>query len=177
MGMPTDFSISAVTDADIAPVCALAREIWLQHYPGIITVRQIEYMLAQRYSPEAIRMQLQAGEAWWDKLEIRGELCGFASCERAMRARAMKLDKLYVHQLARGKGYGAALIEHVARSASRQGMDTLILQVNKYNHGSVAAYLRAGFVVAKAVKVDIGNGFVMDDYVMSRSLNANQNPP
>lgn len=177
MAMPTDFSISAVADADIAPVCALAREIWLQHYPGIITVRQIEYMLAQRYSPEAIRMQLQAGEAWWDKLEVRGELCGFASRERATQARTMKLDKLYVHQLVRGKGYGAALIEHVAQSASRQDMDTLILQVNKYNHGSVAAYLRAGFVVAKAVKVDIGNGFVMDDYVMSRSLNSSQNPP
>ena len=43
-----DFSISPVRDADIAPVCALAREIWMQHYPGIITVRQIEYMLARR---------------------------------------------------------------------------------------------------------------------------------
>jgi len=46
MAVPADFSISPVRDADIAPVCALAREIWLQHYPGIITVRQIEYMLA-----------------------------------------------------------------------------------------------------------------------------------
>ncbi len=170
MAVPADFSISPVRHADIAPVCALAREIWLQHYPGIITVRQIEYMLAQRYSPGAIRAQLQTGEAWWDKLEVQGELCGFASCERGAQVRAMKLDKLYVHQLVRGKGYGAALIEHAAQAARRQGMDSLYLQVNKYNHGSVAAYLRTGFTVAKTVKVDIGNGFFMDDYVMSRSL-------
>jgi GNAT superfamily N-acetyltransferase len=170
VAVPANFSISPVRDADVAPVCALAREIWLQHYPGIITVRQIEYMLAQRYSPGAIRAQLQAGEAWWDKLEVQGELCGFASCERGAQARAMKLDKLYVHQLVRGKGYGAALIENVAQAARRQGMDSLYLQVNKYNHGSVAAYLRTGFAVAKTVKVDIGNGFFMDDYVMSRSL-------
>ena len=162
------FRISSVRDADIAPVCALAREIWMQHYPGIITVRQIEYMLAQRYSPDAIRMQLQAGDAWWDKLEVRGELCGFASYERGTGARAMKLDKLYVHQLVRGKGYGAALIDHVTKVARRQGMDNLTLQVNKYNHGSVAAYLRVGFAVAKTVKVDIGNGFFMDDYVMEK---------
>jgi len=170
MAAATDFSISPVRDADITPVCALAREIWMQHYPGIITVKQIEYMLAQRYSPDAIRAQLQAGEAWWVKLEVRGELCGFASYERGTEAQAMKLDKLYVHQLARGKGYGAALIDHVAKAARQQGMDKLYLQVNKYNRGSVAAYLRLGFAVAKTVKVDIGSGFFMDDYVMSRSL-------
>jgi GNAT superfamily N-acetyltransferase len=165
-----DFSISPVRDADIVPVCALAREIWMQHYPGIITVKQIEYMLAQRYSPDAIRMQLKAGEARWDKLEVRGELFGFASYERGTEAFAMKLDKLYVHQLARGRGYGAALIDHVAKAARRQGMDNLTLQVNKYNHGSVAAYLHVGFAVANTVKVDIGNGFFMDDYVMSKAL-------
>jgi diamine N-acetyltransferase len=165
-----DFRITPLRDADIAPVCALAREIWMQHYPGIITVRQIEYMLAQRYSPAEIRMQLKTGEACWDELEVRGELCGFASYERGTEARAMKLDKLYVHQLARGKGYGAALIDHVAKAATQQGMDKLTLQVNKFNHGSIAVYLRTGFKVAKIVKADIGSGFFMDDYVMSKSL-------
>ena len=171
MAVTTNFRISPLCDADTEPV-SLAREIWLQHYPGIITVSQIEYMLAQRYSPEAIRKQLRSGEAWWDKLEVDGDLCGFASYEHGVEARTMKLDKLYVHQLVRGKGYGATLIEHVAKAATRQGMDTLYLQVNKYNHGSVAAYLRTGFKVAKTVKVDIGNGFFMDDYLMSRSLAA-----
>ena len=170
MNAPADCTITAVSDADVASVCALAREIWLQHYPGIITVKQIEYMLAQRYAPDIIRAQLRSGEAWWDKLEVGAELCGFASYERGRQARSMKLDKLYVHQRVRGRGYGAALIDHVARVARREGMDTLYLQVNKYNHGAVAAYLRAGFGVAKSVRVDIGNGFVMDDYVMSRAL-------
>ena len=170
MALPTAHRIAALGDADIAPVGARAGEIGLQHHPGIITGRPREYMLAQRYEPAAIRAQLQAGTAWWDKLEVRGELCGFASYERGITARAMKLDKLYVHQLVRGKGYGAALIEHATHAAREQGMDTLYLQVNKYNHASVAAYRRAGFVVARTVKVDIGNGFFMDDYVMSLSL-------
>jgi len=163
-----DFSISPLRNADIPPVCSLAREIWLQHYPGIITVKQIEYMLAQRYSSDIIGMQLHTGQAWWDKLEVCGELCGFASYERGREPGAMKLDKLYVHQVVRGKGYGAALIEHVAGVARRQGMETLYLQVNKQNRGSVAAYLRAGFAVANSVTVDIGRGFVMDDYVMEK---------
>ena len=101
---------------------------------------------------------------------MRGELCGFASYERGIDARTMKLDKLYVHQVVRGRGYGAALIDHVAKAARRQGMDNLTLQVNKSNHGSVAAYLRVGFQVARTVKVDIGNGFFMDDYLMEKDL-------
>jgi hypothetical protein len=34
----------------------------------------------------------------------------------------------------------------------------------------VAAYLRLGFKLAKAVKADIGDGFFMDDYVMVKPL-------
>lgn len=162
--------IRPLLDSEVESLCALAREIWLQHYPGIVTVRQIEYMLAQRYSPDAIRAQLRDGTASWDKLEVAGELCGFASCERGEDSRKMKLDKLYVHQVYRGRGLGAALVDHAAAAARREGRDTLYLQVNKYNHGSVEAYRRMGFAIIRSVKVDIGEGFVMDDYVMSRSL-------
>jgi GNAT superfamily N-acetyltransferase len=165
-----DFVIARVRDADIAALCALAREIWMQHYPGIITVKQIEYMLAQRYSPRWIAAQLNSGEAWWDKLEVRGELCGFASYEPGSGGHDMKLDKLYVHRLFRGKGYGAALVGHVLKAARQHGMETLYLQVNKFNHGSIAAYRRLGFKVVKAVTADIGSGFVMDDYVMSKPI-------
>lgn len=166
----TAYRIGPLLDSEVEALCALAREIWMQHYPGIITVNQIEYMLAQRYSPNAIRAQLREGTASWDKLEVAGELCGFASCERGDDSRKMKLDKLYVHQVYRGRGLGAALVDHVSGAARREGRDTLYLQVNKYNHGSVEAYKRMGFAIIRSVKVDIGEGFLMDDHVMSRSL-------
>ncbi|HXF16433.1 MAG TPA: GNAT family N-acetyltransferase, partial [Burkholderiales bacterium] len=67
------------------------------------------------------------------------------------------------------------LIAHVAESARRGGMEELYLQVNKHNHASVAAYLRVGFVVVQAVKADIGNGFFMDDFVMSKPVVAAMN--
>jgi len=49
-----DCRIAPLVIADIEPLTALAREIWHQRYPGIITVKQIEYMLEQRYSPDTI---------------------------------------------------------------------------------------------------------------------------
>jgi len=56
-----DCRIAPLVIADIEPLTALAREIWHQRYPGIITVKQIEYMLEQRYSPDTIRAEIENG--------------------------------------------------------------------------------------------------------------------
>jgi GNAT superfamily N-acetyltransferase len=68
----------------------------------------------------------------------------------------MKLDKLYVHRMYRGKGLGAALIRHAERLAAGNGCRRLYLQVNRGNLDSIAMYRRVGFEVEKEVKVDIG---------------------
>ncbi len=56
------------------------------------------------------------------------------------------------------------------QAARARGCSRLYLQVNKNNTGSIAAYERNGFAVAKSVKVDIGGGYFMDDYVMDKNL-------
>jgi diamine N-acetyltransferase len=165
-----DFRISAADDADFQPIARLAREIWYRHYPGIISVRQIDYMLDQRYRAEVMRRQIAGGRAWWDKLETDSRLVGFASYETGERNGDMKLDKLYVDQRFQGRGFGSALLRHVEAEACRHGCRRLYLQVNKNNRGAIAAYLRNGYAIAESVKVDIGNGFVMDDYVMAKEI-------
>jgi diamine N-acetyltransferase len=162
------FVISALRESEVEPLTRLAREIWLQHYPGIITVRQLEYMLGQRYSPQVILEQLRDGSAWWDKLEVAGTLAGFSCVEPD--GKSLKLDKLYVHQRFRRHGYGRALIEQAERRALQEGCDRIYLQVNRGNHDSIAMYRRVGFGIEKTLKVDIGGGFVMDDYVMAKSV-------
>lgn len=164
------FAISALRENEVETLAQLAREIWLQHYPGIITVRQIEYMLAQRYSVALITEQLRDPAVWWDKLEVDGLLAGFACCEKTQPCGDMKLDKLYVDGRYRGRGYGAAMIQHARQRAQREGCERLYLQVNRGNHDSVAVYRRAGFAIEKTVKVEIGGGFVMDDFVMSMRI-------
>jgi GNAT superfamily N-acetyltransferase len=162
--------ISPVGASEVPDICALAREIWYQHYPGIITVRQIDYMLDQRYRPEVILEQIASGHAWWDKLEIGGRLAGFVQYEPGSKSASMKLDKIYVHGRYRGKGYGSALLRHVEEQARRLGMQTLYLQVNKGNANSIEVYRRNSFEVTDKIKVDIGGGFWMDDYVMEKKV-------
>ena len=48
----------------------------------------------------------------------------------------------------------------------------MILSVNKRNTKAITAYRRNGYDVADSIVTDIGNGFVMNDYVMAKNLSA-----
>jgi diamine N-acetyltransferase len=168
--MSTQVRIEPLTEADVEALAALAREIWLAHYPGIISIEQIEYMLAQRYTPAHVRAELGRNDLWWDKLVIDGEIAGFASYFFTDNPGEMKLDKLYVRQDRQRMGCGGLMIAHVCAFARRMSCTRLTLAVNRMNAGAIAAYRRHGFAVKGAVVKDIGGGFVMDDYIMEKAL-------
>jgi ribosomal protein S18 acetylase RimI-like enzyme len=167
---PTAACIRPLETQDIECVSALAREIWRAHYPGIISVEQIEYMLAQRYDPAIIRAELAQGGKWWDVLVCSGDIVSFASCFPADEPGAMKFDKLYVHPRCQRRGYGSMLIEHVCARTARHGLRRLMLAVNRNNRNAIAAYRKHGFEIREAIVKDIGGGFVMDDYIMVREI-------
>jgi ribosomal protein S18 acetylase RimI-like enzyme len=170
----SDLNILPVLEPDIDTLVALARAIWYRHYPDIISVEQIEYMLGQRYHPDLIRAQLASERVWWDKLVMHGAMIAFSSCELSDHAGEMKLDKIYVRYDLRGHGHGSRLIRNVEARALAAGCTRLSLQVNKNNRSAIEAYRRNGFSVAQAAKFDIGNGFYMDDYVMAKALGGEQ---
>jgi len=162
--------IVAATESDLRPVAELAGVIWRRHYPGIITPGQIEYMLALGYSHDALERFLVEPGAGLLLAYDASRLIGFAAYYRSDEAGELKLDKLYVHEDYHGRGVGSRLIARVEESARAQGRGTLILQVNKNNAKAIRAYEHNGFAVRKPVVVDIGGGYVMDDYVMAKRL-------
>lgn len=168
--MAAAVSIAPLEPEEIGDLVILAREIWLAHYPAIISRDQIEYMLAQRYAPEVIRKELERLDVWWDVLREDGRLAGFSSYFLTGAPGEMKLDKLYVDTRRQRRGYGGRLIERAAEVARCQGCDRLMLAVNKRNLDAIGAYVKHGFEVVDAVVKDIGGGFVMDDYIMARRL-------
>ena len=82
----------------------------------------------------------------------------------------MKLHKLYLHPNWQRRGLGSHLLKHVEQIARASGFSTLLLSVNKANSQAIAAYQKNGFTIREAVTNDIGNGFVMDDYIMAKQL-------
>jgi GNAT superfamily N-acetyltransferase len=163
-------AIDALDPRDIDELCRLARTVWLSHYPPIIGLAQTEYMLRQRYEPDAIRAELASGAIWWDVLREDGTMQAFASSFVADQAGALKLDKLYVNPARQRQGLGARLLQHVCERARTLGCEKVVLAVNKRNHNAISAYRKHGFDVTEAVVKDIGGGFVMDDYIMQKTV-------
>ncbi|WP_300453942.1 GNAT family N-acetyltransferase [Accumulibacter sp.] len=164
-----DIAISALRPEDVGPVVALARLVWQRTYPGIISQEQIDFMLEQRYNPQRLREELATPGIWWDQIRVDGQLVGFASA-LTTAAGEMKLDKLYVAPQHQRSGLGARLLERVVEHALANGCRTLILAVNKRNEQAIAAYRKHGFGIRESVCVDIGGGFVMDDFIMAKPL-------
>jgi len=154
---------------DLPDVAALADEIWRAYYPGILSQAQIDYMLARGYAPAALARYGRESGAGVAFARAEGERAGFA-CWHRYGAATTKLDKLYVRTTLHARGLGRALVAHVADAARADGAATLVLNVNKGNAAAIAFYERVGFAIREAVVVDIGGGFVMDDYVMAKAL-------
>lgn len=163
-------TIVPALEADLPVVAALAGRIWRLHYPGIISEAQIDYMLARGYALDVLARFLREEGAGLVIARHAGEPVGFAAWCRSGTTATTKLDKLYVLPTLHRQGIGRRMIEHVAARARADGATTLVLNVNKRNAAAIAAYRRCAFVVREAIVVDIGEGHVMDDYVMARAL-------
>lgn len=162
--------ILPVTEEHLPELIELAGVIWRQHYPGIISHAQIDYMLGRMYSIDVLREEMRGKGVRFVRLMVCGRFVGFASYGPAVEPGVMKLHKCYLLPEMHGRGYGSLLLQHCEREVRRLGARRLILAVNKRNAKAVAAYQRNGFTVSESVITDFGNGFVMDDYIMAKDL-------
>lgn len=155
--------------SDISLLQQLAHTIWHSHYPGIITVEQIEFMLSNMYSASQISKELDEGY-YWVIIISEQQPVGFLSYHVEDQKKCVKLNKLYVLVAYHGKGIGQAALEYVKEEAKRLKANKLYLAVNKQNVKAIQAYRKAGFASEKEVVTEIGNGYVMDDYIMSVAI-------
>lgn len=163
-------AIRPLAAADVDAVADLARHTWQDAYADLIPQAQIDYMLAQRYNRQTLLNELDRVGIWWDQLFVDDQRAAFASYHLTGQPGEMKLDKLYVAPEHQRTGLGGILITHIADQARAQGCSHLILAVNKRNERAIRAYHKHGFQVREAVQVDIGSGFVMDDFIMEKSV-------
>ena len=167
---PNQNEIVRATEAGLPAISELAGVIWRACYPGIITMEQIDYMLARMYALDVLRDEIRSQGIRYDRLLLDGKLVGFASYGPTSEPGVMKLHKLYLLPEMQGRGLGSRLLQQVEGEVRTGGARRLILSVNKRNTKAITAYKRNGFVIVESVVTDIGNGFVMDDYIMAKEL-------
>jgi ribosomal protein S18 acetylase RimI-like enzyme len=163
-----NINIKPVALPDLPAIAVLAREIWQATYPNIITQAQIDFMLEQRYGNERLHDDLEDANKWLDQVFVDERRVGFAFCELCKGE--YKLDTLYVLPNFQRQGVGGALIAHAAARAKKLGYPCVVLAVNKYNEQAIKAYHKHGFTVRESLVTNIGQGFIMDDYIMEKRV-------
>lgn len=152
-----------IVKTEISIVQKLAREIWNEHYIKILSQQQIDYMLDLFYSEEKIRSEIEQGVVWEMLMEDETPI-GYLACK--IEPQKIYISKIYLKAETRGKGLGKFLLNRTIEIAKENQKKSIYLNVNKFNTDSIAFYERNGFVKIDEGIFEIGNGFVMDDYIM-----------
>jgi diamine N-acetyltransferase len=164
---PVTTFVPVTTRAQIEAVAALARDIWYEYYVALIGRAQVDYMVAKFQSAAAMSRQIDEGYEYFlvrrDDRDV-GYL-GF----QVQGEGGLFLSKFYLQCSVRGAGTGRVALEFIERLARERGLKLIWLTVNKGNP-AVNAYKRLGFRIAADLVMDIGGGFVMDDYRMEKAL-------
>jgi ribosomal protein S18 acetylase RimI-like enzyme len=154
--------LSEAGESDLADIAGLATLIWNQHYPEIIGQAQVDYMLQMMYSAESLREQLLAKHHRFFLIRSGSEKIGFISMHKENNDN-WYLNKFYVDQQSIYRGAGSRIFKEIVNLLQPE---KITLTVNRANYKSINFYFKMGFKISGLVKMDIGNGFVMDDFVM-----------
>ncbi|MEY3780805.1 MAG: hypothetical protein RL003_266 [Bacteroidota bacterium] len=150
------------TDENISSIQTMADEIWRDHYPEIIGMEQVEYMLGRFYSREGMLQQMRDGQQFY-RVMLDGQPKGFLAIEARGEGNYF-LNKLYIDTREQGRGLGQAIWQNVLLLLS--DLREMRLQVNRQNYKAINFYFKVGFVIERVADFDIGDGYFMNDFVM-----------
>ncbi len=159
--------VPVVNSADADIVAAIAREVWNEHYSAILTREQIEYMLEKFQSAGAILRQIEEQRYGYFLLASPRPFGYFAIKEESG---SLFLSKFYILKEFRGKGCASAGFDFMEEFAAGRGLSKIWLTVNRENAESISVYRHKGYEIVREQVADIGNGFVMDDYIMEKHI-------
>ncbi len=161
--------VEATTD-HIYNIQVLSNVIWPVTFSNILSQEQIAYMMDMMYSTSSLEKQMKELNHHYLLAEEDGEYLGYLSYELNYKGMPItKIHKIYVLPSVQGKGVGRLFINVVSELALKNNNTLLSLNVNRYNK-AIDFYKRMGFDFFTNENIDIGNGFLMEDYVMNKDL-------
>jgi GNAT superfamily N-acetyltransferase len=162
-------TITVAAESQLGIIQNLAKVIWPEAYGAILPQEQLDYMMNMMYSDNSLSNQLRNKNVFL-LARIDEDFIGFASYELNYdESNYTKIHKLYVLPEIQGKGVGKELINYIQEIANKNSNSALILNVNKYNKAK-DFYLHNQYEIADSVVVEIGNGYVMDDFIMKKNI-------
>lgn len=162
--------IVSTTVKDIPTIQELSSIIWPVTFAEILSQEQIEYMMNMMYSTESLTKQIEEEQHNYVLVKYGNEYLGYLSYQLHIKnSYTTKIHKIYVLPNLQGKGVGKALIDFAVQEAKKYGDQFLTLNVNRYNK-ALGFYEHLGFSISRVENIEIGKGFLMEDYVMTMAL-------
>ncbi len=140
-------------------------EIFKEHYIPILGDQQVEYMIGLFHTPSAIKRQMSEGCNFY-LVFSNTTPCGFFGIEK--HGARIFLSKLYLAKHYRNEGTGRRMLKKIIELSEKE--TAIYLTVNKHNDSSLGFYIHEGFKKIGDLVTDIGNNYVMDDYIMEKKI-------
>ncbi|TDW51944.1 L-amino acid N-acyltransferase YncA [Flavobacterium sp. 270] len=163
-------TISEATVSDIKTIQDITYKTWPITYGEILTEEQLKYMLEMIYSDEALTAQFQKREQLFYLISDENAVLGFIGIEHNYnKETTTKIHKIYLLPETQGKGIGKMAFEKIGELALENNSTSLLLNVNRFNK-ALNFYEKIGFKIIEEVNIEIGNGYLMEDYVMEKHI-------
>ena len=156
------------TEEQIKKLAEVANIVWHDAFKEILTLEQIEYMIEKFQSYNALSQAVNKNGYEYYFIKQDNIIMGYIGLHE--EAGKMFLSKLYILKEYRGKGISSKTFEFIENLAKEKNLKSVWLTVNKNNNHAIEVYKHKGFVIIRKQVADIGNGFVMDDFVFEKIL-------
>ena len=157
-----------LVEEDLVPLTSFfAKDVFIDYYTNLIGKEQAIYMADKFLSEQSIQNLVNNGAIFKLVLD-NNEPVGFI--EYIKEKDRVFLSKLYVRKDKRNKGIGKMMLEDCIEYTKNNKLNKIYLTVNKGNSQTIKKYDHLGFKQIDAVVNDIGNGYVMDDYILQLDL-------
>lgn len=163
-------SIRPATSKEIPLIQEIAYATWPVTYSTIVSKTQLDYMLDLFYSTKILTDTINQNKHLFLIAFEGNKGLGFAGLEFDYQNKSVtRLHKLYVLPEAQGMKIGKKLITASIDWALNNNNSTISLNVNRYNTARFF-YLKMGFEIMEEIDVVLEHGYLMEDYVMEKSL-------
>jgi ribosomal protein S18 acetylase RimI-like enzyme len=158
------------SENDFQTIRNIAEIVWPVTYSAILSDAQLAYMFDMMYTVDSLQNQVVERKhrfiiAYENEIPL-----GFASyefdCEKTNKT---KVHKIYILPNRQGKGIGINVMDYISNEAKKNNETAVYLNVNRFNNAKLF-YEKLGFKIVKEVDIEIGNGYLMEDYIMEKSL-------
>lgn len=148
-----------------------AKQIWNEYWPALIGQDQTDYMVHKFQSLPAIKRDMNENAyEYWLLFNKEQELVGYTGGYEDAATNRFFISKIYLKAAHRGKGYASEVIHFYNKLCCERSLRAMYLTVNKHNELAIRAYKANQFQIIDATVTDIGNGFVMDDFIMEKGV-------